>query len=110
MFVTRVTRSFIKPGVLPGERQNRLRQHGTLFIFFTKMLHFVQHFCEKAWNLPPCRRRIGPFDQADACLVNDRVSRVCEYYPGIMGETTRNTRHYYDNEIFLTVETQRAQR
>ncbi len=54
---------FIKPGVSPGERQNRLRQHGTVFIFFTNMLHVVQHVCEKEWNLPPCRRRIGAFIQ-----------------------------------------------
>jgi len=26
-------------------------------LFFTKMLHRVQHFCEKSWFLPPCRRR-----------------------------------------------------
>jgi hypothetical protein len=35
--VTGVTRWFIKPGVSSGERQNRLRQHGTLFIFCTKI-------------------------------------------------------------------------
>jgi hypothetical protein len=34
--VTRVTRWFIKPGVSPAGRQHRLRQHGTLLIFFTK--------------------------------------------------------------------------
>jgi hypothetical protein len=44
--------------------------------FFTKMLHFVQHFCEKEWNLLPCRRRIGPVVPADACQVNDRVTCV----------------------------------
>jgi hypothetical protein len=40
------------------------------------MLHFVQHFCEKEGNLPPCRRRIGLVVPADACWVNDRVSPV----------------------------------
>jgi hypothetical protein len=38
----------------------------------------VQNFCEEAWNLPLCRRRIGPFDPADACRVNNRVTRVKE--------------------------------
>jgi hypothetical protein len=50
---------------LPSERQNRLRQHGTVFIFVTKKLHNVQLFREKAWNLPPCRRRIGLFVQVN---------------------------------------------
>jgi hypothetical protein len=36
----------------------------------------VQNFYEKEWNLPPCRRRIGPVVQADACQVSDRVTRV----------------------------------
>jgi hypothetical protein len=45
---TRLTRWFIKPGVSPGTRQNRLRQHRTFFSFFTKILHEAQNFCEKA--------------------------------------------------------------
>jgi hypothetical protein len=32
----RVTQWFIKPGVSSGEQQNRLRQHGTPFILFSK--------------------------------------------------------------------------
>ena len=27
------------------------------FSFCTKFLHYVQKFCTKEWNLPPCRRR-----------------------------------------------------
>jgi hypothetical protein len=38
--------------------QGRLRQGGRLPIFFTKMLHEVQHFYEKDKNVPCCRRRI----------------------------------------------------
>jgi len=34
--VTRVMRSFIKPGVSPAERQSRLRQHGTPCILVSK--------------------------------------------------------------------------
>jgi hypothetical protein len=46
-YLTRLTRLFIKPGVSPDERQNRLRQHGTLVILFTKILHLMQNFGEQ---------------------------------------------------------------
>ncbi len=49
-----------------------------VFIFFTNMLHCVQHVCEKAWNLPPCRRRVGPFIQAYAGVETDRVSPIID--------------------------------
>jgi hypothetical protein len=38
--------------------QGRLWQGGRFHFFFTKMLHFVQHFCEKETKVPCCRRRI----------------------------------------------------
>jgi hypothetical protein len=61
--ITRLTRWFIKSGVSPGERQNRLRQHGT-FVSFSRNCRSPSHnFVKKIWNLPPCRRRIGPFIQ-----------------------------------------------
>jgi len=44
--LTRVTRWFIKPGVSPGKRQTRLRQHGTLFSFSQKNSQ-REFFCEK---------------------------------------------------------------
>ncbi len=28
-----------------------------VLIFFTQILHIVQHLCKKRWLLPPCRRR-----------------------------------------------------
>ncbi len=46
------------------------------FILFTTMLHTVQHGCEQAWDLPPCRRRGGPFIQAHAGVGTDRVSPI----------------------------------
>ncbi|MFP4439739.1 MAG: hypothetical protein ACLFVO_21045, partial [Chloroflexaceae bacterium] len=33
-------------------------------------------FYEQERNIPPCRRRIGPVVQANACQVNDRVTPV----------------------------------
>jgi hypothetical protein len=36
-----------KPDVSLVASQLRLRQHGTLLSFFTKILHRVQNFCEK---------------------------------------------------------------
>jgi len=62
-----------KPDVWPDGSLMRLRQHGTYFFFFTNMLHAVQHVCEKAWDLPPGRRRVGPFIQAHAGFGTDRV-------------------------------------
>jgi hypothetical protein len=44
--------------VTPMEAPIRLRQHGTFFIFFTKIWLCEPNFREKAWGLPPCRRRI----------------------------------------------------
>jgi hypothetical protein len=31
----------------PDKGRIRLRRHGTLWIFFTEILHTVQNFCEK---------------------------------------------------------------
>jgi hypothetical protein len=59
----------------------RLRQHGIPFIFFIKILHRVQNFYEKEWNLPPCRRRIGPVVPADAWFGTDCVSPVNDILP-----------------------------
>jgi hypothetical protein len=56
-----------KPDVLPDGRPIRLRQHGTSSSFFTKNFSQSEKFLvKKGWNLPPCRRRIGPVVQADA--------------------------------------------
>jgi len=64
--------SLFRSGDRPG-RQLRWRQHGTFIFFRTKNLHEVQIFCAKGWNLPPCRRRIGPVVQASAWFGTDRV-------------------------------------
>jgi hypothetical protein len=47
-------------GRFTGERQNRLRQHGTLFFFSHKKIHNVNFFLKKIRFLPPCRRRDPP--------------------------------------------------
>jgi hypothetical protein len=86
---TQVTRSFIKPGVSPGERHNRLRQHGTFFSFSGKFGSPSQIFRKKQCSIPPCRRRIGPFLQADAWLGTDRVTRVKEHK--LRGEHSNRT-------------------
>jgi len=52
------------------------------FFFFTKSLHTVQQFCEKEENLPPCRRRIGPFVQTTTWFGTDRVPRA-SYISGL---------------------------
>jgi hypothetical protein len=49
-----------------------------LFFFFIKILHAVQNFYEKAWDFPPCWRRIGPVVQAHSWLGTDRVTPVIE--------------------------------
>jgi len=66
---TGVTRCVSKRDVSSNESPIRLRQHGTLFFFFTNMLHNVQHVCEKAWNLPPCRRRYPPSKPGIVCCM-----------------------------------------
>jgi hypothetical protein len=53
----------------------RQRQQGTFYLFH-KEIHKVNFFVKKIWSLPPCRRRIGPCVQADACFGTDRVRPV----------------------------------
>jgi hypothetical protein len=47
-----------------------------------------EFFCAKEWDLPPCRRQIGPFIQADAWFGTDRVS------PVVCGANTRSGMSY----------------
>jgi hypothetical protein len=94
---TGVTRWFIKSGVSPGERQNRLRQHGTLFFLFTKMLHVVQHFCEQERDLPPCRRRIGAFIP-DEHLIWNRPRNSC-YLHALHGRSSNRAFHPVNGRI-----------
>jgi hypothetical protein len=49
-----------------------------VFIFVHKNFHKVKIFVNKGWNLPPCRRRIGPVVPADAWFGTDRISPVKE--------------------------------
>jgi hypothetical protein len=44
--------------------------------FFTKMLHNVQHFCEKEKSVPCCRRRFCRSPGKTPSLMNDRVTPV----------------------------------
>jgi len=46
----------VKPDGSPDGSPMRLRQHGTLFTFFTKNSR-CESFVKKIRNLPPCRRR-----------------------------------------------------
>jgi hypothetical protein len=45
-------------------------------IFFTKMLHRVQHFCEKREKVPCCRRRIRIPSGETSSLLTHRVNPV----------------------------------
>ncbi len=46
------------------------------FYLYHKNLHRMQIFMIKIWNLPSCRRRIGPFIQMNTCFGTDRVPPV----------------------------------
>jgi hypothetical protein len=69
-----VTRWVGKPGISPGEQQNRLRHHGTCLSFSGTCDSESHMFLKKKRYLPPCWRRIGPVVQADAWLGTDRVT------------------------------------
>jgi hypothetical protein len=60
---------FIKPGVSPGERRNRLRQHGTLFIFFTKI------FAQSAKIFVKKHRIFRPAGGESGCLSRQTPAR-----------------------------------
>jgi hypothetical protein len=56
--------------VSSDESPIRLRQHGTRFIFFTKILHKVQNFCEKEWKSSALPEAISPVK------IRDRLPHV----------------------------------
>jgi len=47
--------------VSPDGSRFRLRQHGTVFLVHTNFCTLCKNLCEQGWDLPPCRRRSGPF-------------------------------------------------
>jgi hypothetical protein len=46
------------------------------FYLCHKKMHVVHFFVTKRWSLPPCRRRIGPFIQANTWFGTNRVTPV----------------------------------
>jgi hypothetical protein len=52
-----------------------------LYISFGKNVALYATFFPKRWNLPPCRRRIGPFIQVNTWFGSDRVTRVTNILP-----------------------------
>jgi hypothetical protein len=77
--LTGVTWWFIKPGVSPGERQNRLRQHGALFSFSQKNSQ-REFFCEKDREFSALLEAISPAKRGSAgsmaTLAGSRVSFI----------------------------------
>jgi len=59
--MTRLTRSVPKQVFIWMNAPIRLRQGGKSQIFFTKILHFVQNFCEKDKKCPMLPQAILPF-------------------------------------------------
>jgi hypothetical protein len=79
LFIPRVTRWFIKPGVSPGENAIRLRQHGTFFLFHKK-IHVVNFFVKKIRFLPPGRRRQYLPGQEPRNAWNEHALRGAAYF------------------------------
>jgi hypothetical protein len=72
LYVTGVTRSFIKLGVSPGTRQNRLRQHGTLFSFSHKNPQ-REFLCEKDREFSALPEAEIPFRSGNDASVPDQA-------------------------------------
>jgi hypothetical protein len=59
------------------------------FNFFTEIWLGEPNFREKAWNLPPCRRRVGPCIQVNTWFETDRVTPVIHTSYAVRVQTSR---------------------
>jgi hypothetical protein len=67
--ITRLTRLLTRKEISPPAGRK-------IPFFFTKILHFVQNFCEKDQKVPCCRRRFCRSPGETPGLMNHRVTRV----------------------------------
>ncbi len=68
-YLTRLTRLLTRKEISPPAERK-------IPFFFTKILHFVQNFCEKDQNVPCCRRRFCRSPGETPGLMNHRVTPV----------------------------------